>query len=474
MLHDTCWCEASGVVQRWTRTATLIHECDKCGDPLTNFESFFVPDEMRPALSILRALVDPGETVRRHAAIGLPEAIRNADRSRMFALIVRMARAIAPDATDQPLEDPRRRLSGLWQACDRLTRWPHGIENVPWSPNLPEGAVKAIAQDWVALSGTGMTDWAHSGTQKRRGLKAVGIRPATEIARLSPEVLHWAYENEWLTQHRRMHGPRLLAAFDPAELVSFGVDWRTRVDPQSLAYELGIPLHGVEQVVALGLIRADAPAMPGTGPHFHPEAAEAFMESIEAVALKSIDNGPNTEAIGSEISGTETQDGSKIGSPVTLAEAMRWVTGRAKPIGPAIALLLDGKVPFAIQRGARLAESIAVPAEHVPTIAALRFERADFSGFDFAERMIQRDALDLLNISATGSRILDALPAKGTNPKTYRVADVEKLAEDFVTLPEIAMRIGMNSAEAYEHLRKLNKAEARPGTWHRRILDELA
>jgi len=461
LLQDTCWCEAGGIAQRWTRTATHIHECDRCGDPLANLESFFVPDDMRSALSILRALVAPDEAVRRNAATDLPEVVRDADRSRTFALIARMARAIDPVAAERSIEQPRLKVRGLWQACDALLHWPHGIKTLKWAPNLPQPVVVSITKAWSSLVCTDQACPPFYRVRTAHDVHIISTSPAVKRYKLSPETLHWAHDTKRLTQHHLRHGDRLVPAFDAREVAAFSDEWRSRVSLRSFAYELGISLHGAEQLVALGIIAAEAPALPDTGRYCHPEAVDNFMNAIEAAAARNSDS--------------KRRKGVSIQNSVSLAEAMRWVTGRAKPYGPAIALLLNGEIPFTIQAAPRFVESIAVSSEQIPTIAALRFDRSNFPDFEFSERIIQHDALNMLNINvgANGPRVLKTLPSKGAKPITYRVADVERLARDFVTLPEIAMRLGMLAGATYLYLCKAGKAETTPGLWSRKILEEL-
>lgn len=473
MLEDTCWCEAHGVVQGWTRTETRIDECDRCGEPLSEFNSFFIPKDMRPALSILRALVDPSATIRRDAAIGLPEILRNADRSTMFGLIVRMARAISPDAADHPKEDPRKRLNGLWQACDRITRWPYGIESFPWAANHSANSVLSISNAWAGLLGADTTTWRAHRSSQSKSVQTVGIFPATYLAKSNREVVLWAYHSNLLTQHNRMHGSRMLPAFDPEEITKFGQVWRDRIDTQTLAHEFDMPHYGVEQLVAIGLLRADAPAMPGTGCYFSPESVKSFLEVIEAAAVDLKDLGHSAGISVPKASDAEGGKAPTRGASIVLADAMGRITGRPKPIGPVIKLLLDKTIPFAIQHGDHLSGSIVIPFEHLDTVTSLNFCRSNFSGFDFANRMTRRDALDMLNIRGRRSALLDGLETNGVNPKTYSVEDVEKLAKNFVTLSEIAMRLNMTVQVAYSHLHKLDKFEVTPGGWDRKVIIEL-
>ena len=87
----------------------------------------------------------------------------------------------------------------------------------------------------------------------------LGIRPAGELAHLAPESIQTLWNERYVTQHRRAHGPRMLIAFDRAELAAAAHRWHTRVEPDTSSFQLGISRHGVEQLAALGTVEADAP-----------------------------------------------------------------------------------------------------------------------------------------------------------------------------------------------------------------------
>lgn len=475
MLQDRCWCQGEGVIQRWTRTASHLHECDKCGDPLASLESYPVPDDMRPALGVLRALVDPITSNREAAAEALPEAIREADRSKMFYAVVRLAETIDPDAKNRPIDAPRERLLGLWRACTAMLNWPEGLGEIA-DLSVSSNQRSKTRAAWLAISdapssaqrekaerqaGFRRKNAAKEGLSRgealkqANALKPVGIRPATEIARLSAEVLSWAWEQGHFTQHRRAHGPRNLPAFDRVELANFSDMWSKRVDPSSLAHELGISLHGVEQFAALDVIPASAPAIPNSGPHFHPEDVEEFFRNLEGLVADRVASG-------------ET-----IASPVNLTQAMKHVSGRPKPWGPLFKMLLDGKMRFEVSENRRVADSIVISADSIDVVKGLHFDR-DHYDISYSPVIIQNDALNMLNISNGAARVLDGLPRRGVNPKFYRVADIEDRAQKFVTLPELAVALSMIPADAYSWLKDERFNEAMPGLWKREVLATIS
>ena len=237
MLQDRCGCEANGAIQGWTRTSTKIEECDLCGDPLHWLEPFPVPATMQPALSILRSLVDPSPERRESAQDRLLPELRNADRSTAFKLVMRIAAAIDPDAGLRPIDDPAGRLHALHSACRALEHWPDGIDAVRWHPHTSSAAIRSIQTSWFGLAPIPTRDRSKTPPLGKPRIQArpIGIRTATEIANLSPEVLIKAWDHGFVPRHHRIYGTRTLPAYDPEELSSFKKDWRERIDPQAFA-----------------------------------------------------------------------------------------------------------------------------------------------------------------------------------------------------------------------------------------------
>jgi hypothetical protein len=347
--------------------------------------------------------------------------------------------------------------SRLHAACAAVIHWPHGLTDV----NLDPG-VSPITAERLCVAWHGLAPLARRGEKTRSrpaavacsngafALKPIGIRPATEIARLSPEVLTAAWEHGLVTKHRRVHGTRLLPAYDPGELTVLGDAWRARHEPSALAYELGLPLYGIEQLAALGTLIADAVAIPGTGPHFTPAQIEAFLLAL-ADAQRP------------------------VGNPMPLRQLMRRVGGRLKAWGPVIAALLCGDVPFTILGDGRLVDCISVPETCFGVLGALRFDRCEGTNFSFSKTMVQRDALELLNAPLDNAKILDGLKTTGTNPKLYRVDEVVQRSREIVALPEVAAILGMDPASAYEDVvrRGFWDKVVYKGAWPRDLLPEL-
>jgi hypothetical protein len=453
MLQERCFCEQHGVVQGWSRTATRIEECDRCGDPLAWLEPIAVPERMRPRLRLLEALIAPDPDRRTAARELLPQPLRQADRSAVFQVVMRLADAIDPHASDHSEERPDLRLRGLHAACTALRRWPEGLSEIrlPSGSSISSGSALRAAWNSLAPLPPAPAD-PMSSCRAISGAATpgspVGIRRATEIARLSPEVLTAAWNHGLVTRLLRRHGDRTLPAFDAAELSIFGDAWRQRRGCDSLAYELGVPRYGVEDMAASGALEADGPALPGEGPHFTPAGVRAFMDALENAAQP-------------------------VQEPVTLRRAMRLVGGRLKPWGAVLDDLLDGTIPFGLREGCRLADRVLVPSSQLSALEALH-ARTD-PDLIRSPLMIQADALEVLNAPSDLAHLLDGLHTSGRNPRVYLLQDVERLARTIITIPEIAARLATDPATTYQELRRrdlLGRA-VRQGAWPRSILADL-
>ncbi|MDR6126092.1 hypothetical protein QE361_003610 [Sphingomonas sp. SORGH_AS802] len=457
MLQDRCGCEIGGVVQRWTRTATRVEECDRCGDPLAWIEPVPVPERMRPSLGILATLLPERLMAGLDVGAVLPEPLRTIDRGPILDMVVSLTRAIDPGSSERPFEEAEARLEALHSACDALVRWPDGLTDVDLDPDVSRVTAERLRVTWHGLAplaragGGPRTDAAAAVPPNGASVtKPVGIRPATEIARLSPEVLTAVWEHGLVTRHRRVHGARLLPAYDPAELTALGDAWRARREPAALAYELGLPLYGLEQLAALGTLVADAVSLPSTGPFFTPGRVDTFLEAL-------------------------TNGQRPVADPVALRQSMRRIGGRLEAWGRVIGALLSGDIPYVLVGNGRLIDRIAVSATSRDAIDALASGPCGDDRAASGATMIQRDALEVLNAPQDGAELLAGLATSGINPRTYRIGDVVRRAGEIVVLPEIAAILGQDSTSVYEAIVRcgIGNEVKITGVWPRDLLPQI-
>lgn len=473
MLQHTCFCEPGGVVQRWSRTATRVEECDKCGDGLDTLEPVPVPRRMRPALGILAALISPVTSNRSAALLLLPTALHGTDRSVMFATIVRLANAIDARADEHSFELPERRLGALHAVCDAVRVWPRGLADLRLARGTTDATKESIRSLWNRLgskepargklsssarplepTAPGPMEQVKPSKVPAKGRIAadrpVGIRRATEIARLTPEVLHAAWDQRLVTRHERLHGERIVPAFDLLELSAFGEQWRSRRQPASVAFKFGLPVYALEQMAALLCLTADAPALSGTGPHFTSSSIAEFHDAIQGAKCP-------------------------ISDALPLRQVMRLIGGRLKPWGPVFRLLLDREVPFDLAEGRRLVDRIVVARKHAARLASLRYDNEGRQTFDHGDSMVQNDALEVLNATFRMAHLLSGMPSRGRIPKFFFVADVLAQASEIVTVHEIAAVLGTDTTTALQELRfqGFSGHAEYCDTWPRAVLQHL-
>lgn len=471
MLQNTCWCEKNGIVQKWVRTQTAVDLCDQCGDPLRWLDAFHVPGNMRAALSIIEPLVDPSPERRAASLNRLPAGLRHRDRSAVFYLLTRMARAFDPDAMNRSNEMPTERLEGLHRACLALSHWPKGLSEQRWDERTTDGAARIIRSLWGRLEHSFAAPQSVVAARQPASLTLahtnlvrdyVGVRRAIEITQLSRGVLLAIWESGLVPRHQRTHGSANLPAFDPDEIESIGNQWRGRLELKSIGNRFGMPAYGVEQLLALGVMTADGIAIPGTGPFFSEGADERTVVRAEEACTRW------------------RQRRGELDRPVPLRKALLQIGGRSKPWGPILRAMLGdadapATLPFDLGDGVRLADRLLVDERDVPIIRSMTFDRAHHRHFAFNDRMVQRDALELLNTDAHGISLLDGLMVEGSNPMTYLAREVENRATEVVTLREIAARLGVDAGDAEKRMAAIPpiSAKRRNLVWHRTVLLDL-
>lgn len=139
---------------------------------------------------------------------------------------------------------------------------------------------------------------------------------------------------------------------------------------------------------------------------------------------------------------------------------------------------MDGRLPFRLRQGRLPIERVVIGREQMGLVLSATFARAD-GAVRYCDRMVQSDALELLNVGPTGARLLDGLQSTGVNPRFYAVSDVERRAATIASLPELAAHAGRDPATMQQRLAKLRRAdplgfaEVIPGGWPRELVPTI-
>lgn len=455
ILQDRCHCEGeNGIIQGWTRTLSGVECCDQCGDPLSRLASIPVPEHMRRDLSLLLTLVGSTDE-ERGLGLALPEKLARMDRSRLFKIVCRLAQAISEEP-EYDREDPEScltRCENLRAACRAMIEWPTGIHDIKPAAHFSPAAWSRLVTAYVSCGyGSNETSSATSAQDGPVGdasaFELLGMRPAAVESGIKDETLEEFWKAGVFTKHRRAHGDRMLPAVERGELMEFAARWHDRIKSETFAYQLGISHHGVEQLIALGMVSATAPALPGQPLSLTSSEAAGFVEQVRSNAMSSIP------------------------CSIPLREAALVIGGRLKPWGPIFAALLDQTIPYTVSEdGASLLDRIAIQEADAGLLSTLRFDRDDHPDFQFADRMMQNDALATLNTTKRSAAILAGLKTQGVNPKTYALTDVEKRAAKVMTLAEIGAVLQLDIVSTRHRLKNVGLQPLLAGAYDRSFVE---
>jgi hypothetical protein len=441
ILQDTCGC---GVKQGWTRI-TKIDRCDDCGRHLVDtVASIPVPEELRHALALPALLASPVPADHARARALLPEAIANQDRDRLYHAFARLRSALQPLRSGRIDDD----LLAIHAAAEAIMDWPRGVSELSKPDNLRQ-------QEWWNRLDLyrGLGEHANRFAQRGKGnfdpeTSLLGARPASELTKIWVATLLRFHKQGAFTGHERLHGTRLVPAFDRAELLEFAPRYLNRLSQFDVATRLGITLYGVEQLVALGAISPTAPTLSDEQPFYGKGDLQPLLDAIAGKSCR------------------------KVPCPIQLRAAAQVIGGRRKDWGAILFALSRGQIAFTLSDdGDSLVGRIDVAATDVERIAAINFETSAYPAATFSPTMPKRDALDTLNL-AGNTPILDGVPYTGVRPKAYAVKDVVDLAETCITMLEVARRGRVTTCDALRMLNKAGVTFHADGRWDRREAQE--
>lgn len=466
---DTCPCptEGSPTIQRWTRTGSRASECDRCGHSLGALPSQFVPEVLRSSLAVLSRLLMPQTERSGHHEV-LPEGIGNTDRGRIFDCL-RLLSEIAEGGKIAGLSDTFADAVLRWhRACKALLDWPNAFPgdwinadisatayayrrdiyldlcNHP-EMNLVEFKKKTGSRGPLVRQKTGQprqTPEKRAGPRRKSGPtkqevnkagtsdRKVGLRPASEAAKLDPETMLRARSEGMLAKYERQHGSRTLPAFDHQEAIEFGEGWNARIPISKVAYDFAISHHGVEQLVALGVLEANGPRFEDEGPHFTDEDVDRLVRKLAGRSAE------------------------QPGEWISLHAIMRHIDDRPKPWGPVISMMFETDLPFRLPtRSGKSLSSIEVHRSAMVMLCDLRFEPANHPDINFSATMVQRDVCELFNLHEVRSGKLHFLRSSGSIPKWYDCEYVQNERGRLISHTELARKLSTNWKDVRARLR---------------------
>lgn len=459
LLQDSCVCETDGVRQGWTRVNGTAR-CDCCGARLDRLQPILVPQALKDSLTVVADLVSPDHDCASFAR--LPERLQNTSRTAIFDVITALGRSIAP-AAPWPLGQLKY-TEGLARASEAILNWPHGIDRLEPGEGGDAQFQKArraylLLDACSAISDEEAIGRMHSAPAKYLPAGACGIvqtclQSAMAAARASgiDEVaLKQAWDEGRVTQHRLARGGLRVRGFDLDEVLALAPKLRLEKARSRTATLLGLPVHGLEQLIADRLYE---PASPKPG--FNQWAAHEEE---------------TTQLIGRLSNVAQAQEGEGI----TLLEASRYVSGRAKPWAAIMRSLIEGDISFALKAANKrpLTQAIFVSPDDVWRMADMHFDASRYPNARFSIRWSQADALEYLNGYKNAAELLHGLRSSGTTPRWYLASEVEARGQIGVTTSDLARRSRLSIIQTYRLLQRADVPQVVPSLWSRTAAEEL-
>ncbi|QDP19068.1 TniQ family protein [Sphingomonas xanthus] len=464
-LRSTCHRDQCGVTQQWSSTFG-IERCGRCLADLRDSPSDLVPEEEREALHALVDLLSPDPARKRSILATLPASLGEITPDAAYELLIRLMKVVDPSLpaarTNMHLAGPHQLSSAMAQAWRILQSWPEGFVG------LAAERIRARVTRDDGNQGESMrflSLWRNrsqlSDPIARRIVKEISdfidISDPVNAARfltLNAAAAAVGLKQSRLSNLRRagvlrtrfaIRRDRPMAAFCADEIASLNVGFEDRMSIETARAQLGITCHGVEQLVALGLLDEVA------HPYFR---ARYIWVPLSFASLKAFCGRVETE--GRPISGPK----------VPLDMAAKVIGGRLKPWGAMLKMLLDGELDYEFLGGLKtLAKAIHIRTSDVPRLRSIQFDTTSIRPFKFQALMSKRDAADTLNLGPNqATRLLsDHITPRGSRSVVVPIEAVEKLAAKYVSAAELAWLLGLSKTEAYFLAKRCGVPHSRPG-----------
>lgn len=472
LLRDTC--PECDTVQRW-RHSVGVRYCDHDAVDLSAYPTERLPEDVLESVCQAIGLIHPDPAKRAASMDLVPVDMRHADGGEVLEFILRLTTVVHPQCRwtggercwDNPPLVVAEAIARAWRFA---MAWPDSMTDLvaegvstsearggdgnggatrrflqlPGSRYVTPHVSRVIRQFVANIDLTGP-----HGDELRR--KTIGVKEAARITSISDGDISKIRRKRGLQTHAIMRAGTLVPYFDRSEVLAVDRMIKKRWDLKRATTPLGIPLYGVEQIVAMGDL--DLLEHPLFALHY------PCLQTTEAEVL----------ALSERIRGNS---GSRPANAVPIVTAIRRFACGLKPWGYVVRAMLAGCVRYHVDSDAAgpLMSSIVVEEASIAPFAS-----QSFSGgkrvVAFSTSMTRRDAAEVLNI---GPREATALFAS-VPPSTSRMVDVsrvEELARAFITPGEIALRSGRSVRWAMAAARREGIAKGSPAGFPRNLVEE--
>lgn len=395
----------------------------------------------------MAALVAPQDTA---STTHLESGLRKLDTGAVFELGWRLACVVTDvqgarrDADQLP---PERIVETLAVADDLLLNWPKRLPDMLREGLTRDGNVACLTRlerlrrcaaalgsrpetaallrgtypDLVAPGHTALRSLNRSVLTGTEAAKAIGIR-ATRLARMNRSAAIGTLSRSGEARRFFDYNEEIVVQLAAAKAGSIPIN--------AIAERFGIALHGVEQLIAHGLL------------------AQETHAALQAIYSQSLVTAHSVEALLAKL---ETGASKRLADGVPLRRAVKAIAGE-KPWAPIFAALVEGRIGYCLaEGGGRVMSRVYIDATSAPLLATLHFDRGEHPQINFAKDMTLRDAGEALNLNPA------LLPIALKEELGWRagarpgIAEVQLIARTRISAAEICAR-------ASDHSRRLPAA----------------
>jgi hypothetical protein len=421
-------------------------------------------------------LVSVNPPVREAALARLPGPVRQLSAKSLLDLCLRLGATCRPDPLrcrrrEFPKLDPDTLTSVLTGGIRLLRDWPNGVQQ--WaSDRCDEYGANGKLRDGlrVRLRGLAAQQRPDQTQLVQDALPDMFLNRLRSFADPGKVMLinetfgrlgiNWrklllAEQQGILTAAEITGGSRRRLQFSTAEVEELARCLRGSSHASSLAWSLGVPIYGIEQLCSIG--------------HVEPELHPGVLHLRASLHVKTA-SAQDLERRLREVARLDPPPG----GTVKLALASRHVGGRFKPWASIIGAILDGTIPcWKKKSGGRMSFSVAVwPAD----LARFSTAHDPISGIPASTLISKMDAAEILNCSF--AKLQDAQRRKLLHFRRVRKAEVTELdalltlASRVISSAEFAMRTANTPLAAANELRRLDVPQFAFG-WDRAAVTRL-
>ncbi|MET3761886.1 hypothetical protein [Sphingomonas sp. UYEF23] len=447
LLFDKC--PRCSTALTWTKSA--ITRCTACGLDIADHEGERVSRRTLAATRLMLDIIHPHPARHSEAMADLHTQLAGLDRGLVFELGWRMGCVLVgvglggrDEAARLPIDV---RLKVLEAGSSVLSSWPESLYEalkgrIAGSTVAPStklaGQIREILTAkncWPSLrevlhQAVPGLKWSAGSAVKSVLELGVNSGELQQTLGVSQKVLDRLRVTPHLTAVRSSGEVNSHEIFEAAGLQDLKVLLDDRVSVGSIAERLDISRHGVEQLACLGFIKLFDHGPLRSGFLARQAKRSDYLTMMERLNKSAID---------------EPDHGEAKKSIISIDLALKVIGGREKPWGPVIAAMLNGTLPFYLDRSNedRFMGRVSIAAGDVRLVAGMRFKTDNFAveAIEFEPLINGRDAEELLNIFpkyTRAARLDRSLPP--FRDKHYDRATILELATKHITASEILAR----------------------------------